>query len=239
MRLALSVCFAVFLLASSAHAQEPCTDSIHAEVVADTVKVFHDGAYYNCCAVIEFESQTADTTISIVETETFPKGQCFCMCCFNLRVYVSDVPDGAYWVYVWNHDKSVLYGKVRVVVGVPAIGPPRISSVWQSDCLTPVKGTLPESHVARSVLGAPTPNPATESARISYQLEKSGTVSVSVYDPTGSLVSVLVQGSQPAGKHSLTWNLSKSGGGRLASGVYFVRFASSSNVEVKKLVIAR
>lgn len=226
-------------LAASAYSSEPCTDTIYASVFEDTVHIFHDGSFYNCCAVIAFDFEIGDTTIDIVETETFPQGPCHCMCCFDLSVSIGGVPPGIYWVCVWNEDKSVLYGKVKVVVGAVPSGPPKISRVWQSDCNTLVPGTAHEGSPRRFALDEPVPNPTIGQTRLFYQLDKGGTVSIRIYDSSGRLTSVLVEGDQRAGRHSMLWNGHARDGGRLPSGVYFIRLSSVSNVALRKLLIAR
>lgn len=237
MRTAFFVLVSACLLAGSVCSQEPCTDTIYATVFEDTVNVFHDGAFYNCCAEIASDFEIGDTTIDILEAETFPKGPCDCTCCFDLSLSISNVPSGVYWVHVWNEGKSELYGKVRVVVGAPPSGPAEISKIWQSDCLPLVEGTLPDIPPRAFGLDEPMPNPAIGRARIFYQLDEPGTVSVKVYDLLGRVASVLVEGDQPAGRHSLSWDGRSTNGARLPSGIYFIRLSSGSNAAVRKLII--
>jgi hypothetical protein len=234
MRATLLVLLPVLCFASLSHSTEPCTDSVFADVVEDTVDVFHNGAFYNCCAVIDFDFEIGDTTIDIVETEIFPQGPCYCMCCFDLRVSISGVPAGVYWIQVWNEDKTVLYGRVRVIVGAVPSGPAGVSGFWQSDCLTLAPGGEGDVPAPRFFLGDLIPNPTAGEVRLSYQLERRESVSIEIYDSSGRALAEVAHGGQPAGRHSLLWN-----GERLPSGVYFVRLSAGESAAVRKLVIAR
>lgn len=234
MRTVLLTLLFVSLLVGIAYSTEPCTDSVYANVVLDTVNVFHDGAFYNCCGVIEFDFQIGDTTIDVVETETFPEGPCYCDCCFDLRVSIGGVPPGAYWIHVWNVDKSVLYGKVRVLVGAAPSGPLGIAEFWQSDCYTVVPGKEREVPSITFLLSDPVPNPTAGQTRFFYQLEKQEPVSIEIYDYSGRVVTELSRGEEPAGRYTLLWD-----GGNLPSGVYFLRLSAGPSAAVRKLVIAK
>lgn len=239
MRLVFVISLIVCVSAGAVYSNEPCTDTIYAKVIDDTVMVFHDGAFYNCCAVIAFEFEIGDTFIDIVETETFPKGPCYCMCCFDLSLSISNVPPGFYWICVWNEDESVLYGKVRVVVGGAEPGPAEICSLWQSDCYTLAPGTVHSDSPRRLALDEPAPNPTKGHTRLFYQLAEPGAVSIKVYDSSGRMASLVAERDQPAGRYSLQWDGRRGDGERLPSGIYFVRLSLGSNVAVRKLLIAR
>jgi len=230
----ISIFLASCLLPCAVLGSEPCNDTVFAGVAQDTVEVFHKGAFYNCCAVMDFALELTDTTIDIVETETFPTGPCYCMCCFDLSVTVGGVPPGIYWVRVYNHDRSVLYGRTQVVVGAQPSGQTEILEFWQSDCYTMVPGNEREVPPVLFLLGEPVPNPTEGETRLFYQHDGQRSVSVQIYDPSGRIVTQLVKGDQPAGRYSLLWS-----GERLPSGVYFIRLSAGSSTAVRKLVIAR
>ena len=234
MRTLCSLSLALCLLPSLALGTEPCIDTVFAEVIHDTVEVYHEGAFYNCCAVMDFSLQMGDTTVDIVETETFPTGPCHCMCCFDLHLSIGGLLPGAYWVSVWNEDKSVLYGKIRVVVGAHSSGQPEISEFWQSDCYTQVPGSQRDLPPTVFMLAEPVPNPTEGPVRLHYQLAKQGPVSIQVFDSSGRAVSELVDAEQQSGRHSIRWDAK-----RFPSGVYFIRLAAGPKTAIRKLVIAR
>lgn len=128
----------ILLLSFPLFGQEPCTDTVFAKVIGDTVFVHHYGAYYNCCAVIEFEGDIHGDTVDIFEYETFPVGPCYCMCCFNLVLPILGLAPGKYLIRVFNEDGSVLFGMTWVTV--PGYKEFHFLSPYQSPCLSEVCG---------------------------------------------------------------------------------------------------
>lgn len=126
--------------------QEPCDDSVFAELCGDTLRIHHAGAFYNCCAVIEFSHQQENSTIDLTERETFPEGPCYCLCCFDLSIDLIALPPGEYLVRVWDEYHSVLYGEVEVVIpGAPV--PAMIVQTLQSGCTNSyLRGDVDESY---------------------------------------------------------------------------------------------
>jgi len=132
------------LFASALHAQEPCEDTVYAYVHADTVYLHHDGAYYNCCALIVFQMEINDSVIDIREWETFPQGPCYCYCCFNLMVPIIGLQSGTYLIRVWDSTGTTLYGETWVTVNSrlsPSLGEP-----YQSPCFSEVCGDANGDH---------------------------------------------------------------------------------------------
>jgi hypothetical protein len=82
------------------------------------------------------------------------------------------------------------------------------------------------------------PNPFNPSTKIDYSLEKSGMVSLKVFNVVGQEVATLVNGQQEAGVHAVSFNTNSATAG-LTSGVYFYRLESGSFVATKKLVLMK
>jgi len=79
------------------------------------------------------------------------------------------------------------------------------------------------------------PNPFNPSTTISYSLDRSGWTRVDVVDISGRLWTRLVDASQAAGSHSITWNAAN-----IPTGVYIVRLTDGSGrMEVKKVVLMK
>ena len=79
------------------------------------------------------------------------------------------------------------------------------------------------------------PNPFNPSTVISYQLPKADDVTIKVYDITGRLLATLLNSSQNAGKHSVTFDAS-----RLASGMYLYRINTQNGYsETKKMILIK
>lgn len=87
----------------------------------------------------------------------------------------------------------------------------------------------------------PRPNPAAGYARIDLDVprDNQGAVEVMVYDVRGRRVKALLSSRADPGRYSLRWDLRDDGGGRIASGVYFVRMVSEGYCSTEKLVLLR
>ncbi len=78
------------------------------------------------------------------------------------------------------------------------------------------------------------PNPVQRSTSIRYALDQPGWVRLCVYSSDGRLQTILSEGFQKVGTHSVVWDAS-----RLASGLYFYRMETGGQSEVRKCVILR
>ncbi|KAB2923302.1 MAG: trypsin-like serine protease [Bacteroidetes bacterium] len=97
-----------------------------------------------------------------------------------------------------------------------------------------MEAPVPHAMPLTSTLSPNYPNPFNPSTTISYRIEKSGPVSLIVYDALGREVRQLVATHQPAGRHSIIFN-----GASFASGVYFVRLSSGSYSSVIKMSLMK
>ncbi len=78
------------------------------------------------------------------------------------------------------------------------------------------------------------PNPFNPNTSIEYTLPRGGSVRLEVYNATGQLVSVLVDGYRPAGTHMAVFNAAGK-----ASGTYFYRFRSGDYTLTRKMVLLK
>jgi hypothetical protein len=78
------------------------------------------------------------------------------------------------------------------------------------------------------------PNPFNPSTVIGFALLEPGEVRLAVYNITGQLVKVLVDGSLEAGYHEVEWDAS-----RTASGVYFYRLTAGTFSDAKKMLMLK
>ncbi|HSP87769.1 MAG TPA: ice-binding family protein, partial [Ignavibacteriaceae bacterium] len=82
------------------------------------------------------------------------------------------------------------------------------------------------------------PNPFNPITNIQYSLEKTGMVSLKVYNLLGKEVATLVNRNQNAGHYTIEFN-TKQGTHNLTSGVYFYRLEAESFVSVKKFLLLK
>ncbi|MCH6575596.1 MAG: T9SS type A sorting domain-containing protein, partial [Bacteroidetes bacterium] len=79
------------------------------------------------------------------------------------------------------------------------------------------------------------PNPFNPSTTISFNLPKSGVVTLKVYNLMGEEIKTLVEGYREAGIYTVNFN-AESAVGELASGMYLYRLSTNGFTETKKLV---
>jgi hypothetical protein len=96
--------------------------------------------------------------------------------------------------------------------------------------ITPVNSPLPEKYS----LSQNYPNPFNPVTKISFDIPKSGLVSLKVYDVTGSVVYILVNGQLNAGRYNYEFS-----GAELSSGVYYYKLESGGFTETKKMILIK
>jgi hypothetical protein len=80
-----------------------------------------------------------------------------------------------------------------------------------------ITGNIPKAYSLRQNY----PNPFNPTTTFSYDLPKSGHVSLKVYNSLGQEVKTLVDKHQAAGSYDFTWDGTDSGGRLISSGIYF------------------
>jgi hypothetical protein len=91
--------------------------------------------------------------------------------------------------------------------------------------------TAISDHAPVTSSGKVFPNPFTHSTTISFNLEKAGTILVSIYDVTGREIKIVPVKNIQQGRNSVNVDLSE-----LNSGVYFCKIKSAENIQTAKLV---
>jgi photosystem II stability/assembly factor-like uncharacterized protein len=76
------------------------------------------------------------------------------------------------------------------------------------------------------------PNPFSSNTKISFQIKTPQQVKLSVFDPLGHKVAVLVNEYKPEGKYSIDFNATN-----LPSGIYYYRMQTGSFSETKKMIL--
>ncbi len=83
------------------------------------------------------------------------------------------------------------------------------------------------------------PNPFRSSTRIAYHVGRGGDLRLSVYTPTGRLVTHLVDGFVGPGSYSVTWDGRDRFGNEMASGVFYYRLATADGAVTGKMMLLR
>jgi hypothetical protein len=78
------------------------------------------------------------------------------------------------------------------------------------------------------------PNPFNPSTKINFSIAESGIVKIVVYNMLGQEVSLLLNGFEEAGQHTITFDASS-----LTSGVYFYKLETSNYIQTRKMILAK
>lgn len=84
------------------------------------------------------------------------------------------------------------------------------------------------------------PNPFSETATLSYTLQKAADITIDIYNVTGMKVKTLTEGKKQPGSYTTTWDALDNSGNSLSDGVYFcVLKANGIKSCTNKLVLRR
>jgi hypothetical protein len=100
-------------------------------------------------------------------------------------------------------------------------------------------GELPEPP-ARTALHQNYPNPFNPSTIVRYDLARSCSVRLVIYDASGSLVRTLYEGRRQAGRYEEVWDGTNDDGRPVSTGIYFSHLETSSGFgQTRKLALIR
>ena len=109
----------------------------------------------------------------------------------------------------------------------------RWTHTWVGDSMTGVNdGT--DNVISKYELSQNYPNPFNPTTVINYSLQKTGMVSLSVYNILGQKVATLVNKVENAGVHNIKFNASN-----LTSGVYIYRIQAGSFTQSRKMILLK
>jgi hypothetical protein len=78
------------------------------------------------------------------------------------------------------------------------------------------------------------PNPFNPNTTFKFHLSAAGNVSLKIFDVLGRLVATIIEGSQFAGEHEVSWSAND-----LPGGVYFYRLQMKGFVETRKMILMK
>ena len=97
----------------------------------------------------------------------------------------------------------------------------------------PGPGALPQGFE----LGANYPNPFNPSTMIPYRLPASMHVRLEVFNLLGQRIATLVDGEQPAGFHTASWDATDAAGQAVAAGVYLYRLSGDGTQATRSMLL--
>jgi len=83
------------------------------------------------------------------------------------------------------------------------------------------------------------PNPFNPSTNIGFSLPREGRVNLKIYNIEGKLVTTLVDGLMPSGRHTVVWDGRDNTGRAAASGIYFYRLNTEGFSDTRKMTLIK
>ncbi len=105
--------------------------------------------------------------------------------------------------------------------------------------LTNVLAVTPDAPAAGRLELAPAPNPAAEATTLRFVLPSAGPVRLAIYDASGRLVRVIVEGARASGAHALAWDLRSADGVAVRPGLYFARLETAGGRVTRRIAVLR
>jgi len=136
---------------------------------------------------------------------------------------------------------EVVHLRVRPISTTRAMCAPRYSNyTLKLNGIQSETTAVPEAKPAGLILYANTPNPLNPRTTIRYELPERAPVTLRIFDLSGRLVDVLVEGEVlTAGTHTATWTGRDSQGRAMPSGTYFYRLEAGGYSETRRMTLIR
>jgi hypothetical protein len=162
----------------------------------------------------------------------------------QICAYITDIEDGAEMELQYAYEgrtsiKSVGVGYVYdPSTGLTSQGNFRVHRGQEFYYFANTPGATPPAPPASLTL-TNYPNPFNPVTTVSYTLPAAGQTKIEVFNVRGQLVKTLIDGNQAPGAYTVIWNGSTDDGNHAASGVYFIRLQSGSQVVYHKTMLMK
>jgi len=103
----------------------------------------------------------------------------------------------------------------------------------------PIEITNIESLPTQFTIEAAYPNPFNPSTTIRYGIPNTQQVTISIYDISGRLVSVLFKAEQKIGWYEITWNGQINNGSLAPAGMYFYKIIAGDEIKTSKISLVK
>lgn len=113
---------------------------------------------------------------------------------------------------------------------------------WTTECLAPPTDVPPGERSSTGpilALRLSTSNPGSPPVRIALGLPVRGDVRLEVFDVRGRRVRTVASGVRQAGESVEVWDGNDAHGGRVSSGIYYLRLEASSRIIARKVVVVQ
>ncbi len=83
------------------------------------------------------------------------------------------------------------------------------------------------------------PNPFNPSTTISFSLQETDNVSITIFNLKGQKIKTFKKENLPAGNHQIEWNGLDENGHKTASGIFFYHLKTKNYSSIKKMVMLK
>jgi len=83
------------------------------------------------------------------------------------------------------------------------------------------------------------PNPFNPSTVISFEMSRTSTVELDIFNTLGQKIRNLYNGVATAGHHEISWDGQDSGGISVGTGMYFYRLKCGNNIQIRKMMLIK
>jgi len=124
-------------------------------------------------------------------------------------------------------------GDTSALINLDQNGNPKSAVYLEPGIATPIENS-PSAIASGYHLNQNYPNPFNPSTVISYDLKTAGQVKLDIYNALGQLVANLVNSTESAGTHNVTFNASQ-----LNSGLYFYKLQAGNFSQTRKMMLIK
>jgi hypothetical protein len=163
------------------------------------------------------------------------------------RGFLQEVPDGGryFFRYMENagsgpaESASIVFSAAGYLPDTLEVNLTYGTDVCTDVQLMPLPTAVGGAPGLATTLHANHPNPFNPTTTIRYELAAAGNVRLRVFDAAGRLVRTLVDTSEGAGAHDVTFDGRDDNGRPVASGVYFYRLDAGTTTQTRKMVLLK
>jgi hypothetical protein len=217
------------------------SDTIYAQVNADTATIWHKEYHTSCSSSFMMNFQLTDNHIILFEIDT--SGGSYCLCYFDLYTRIGGLSAGIYTVDVYevywpnypysNYTDTTFLGNTTFEIEGNPPSIPALLSNNTSDCYHYVGvNKLPIANDYNLPTISVNPNPVSGITDLVLSIPQQDLMELKVLDETGKLVEVIFKRDLYKGIHHISWDAS-----RLSSGLYLFQLSGTHVLSSQKVIV--